>query len=116
MLSGREIATNTGTNVCDDHAKLMSHISLGNSVAGERHLGFPSRYVGVLFAYFDYLLESFGFKTCKFRGSHGSKITSSKPVVFSLFVLFVLVLFRLYFFLGTKHCIGLVELATTLKY
>ena len=57
MLSGREIASNTGTNVCDDHAKLMTHISLGNSVAGERHLGFPSRYVGVLFAYFDYLLE-----------------------------------------------------------
>ena len=114
MLSGREI--DTGANVCNDHAKLMTHISLGNSVAGERHLGFPSRYVGVLFAYFDYLLESFGFKTCKFGGSHGSKITSSKPVVFSLFVLFVLVLFRLYFFLGTKHCIGLVELATTLKY
>ena len=71
--------------------------SLESSVAGERHLGFPSRYVGVLFAYFDYLLESFGFKTCKFGGSHGSKITSSKPVVFSLFVL---VLFRLYFFSG----------------
>ena len=52
MLSGREIATNAGANVCDDHAKLMTHISLGNSVAGERHLGFPSRYVGVLFAYF----------------------------------------------------------------
>ena len=93
MLSGREI--DTGANVCNDHAKLMTHISLGNSVAGERHLGFPSRYVGVLFAYFDYLLESFGFKTCKFGGSHGSKITSSKPVVFSLFVL---VLFRLCFF------------------
>ena len=31
---------------CDDHAKLMTHMSLGNSVAGERHLGFPSRYVG----------------------------------------------------------------------
>ena len=90
MLSGREIATNTGANFCDDHAKLMTHISLANSVTGERHLGFPSRYVGVLFAYFDYLLESFGFKTCKFGGSHGSKITSSKPVVFSLFVLFVL--------------------------
>ena len=37
---------------------------LGHSVAGERHLGFPSRYVGVIFAYLDYLLESFGFKTC----------------------------------------------------
>ena len=103
MLSGREI--DTGANVCNDHAKLMTHISLGNSVAGERHLGFPSRYVGVLFAYFDYLLESFGFKTCKFGGSHGSKITSSKPVVFSLFVL---VLFRLcFFFLGTKHLFDL---------
>ena len=45
---------------CDDHAKLMAHMSLGNSVAGEHHLGFPSRYVVVLFAYFDYLLESFG--------------------------------------------------------
>ena len=100
MLSGREIATNTGANVCDDHAKLMTHISLGNSVAGKCHLCFLSRYVGVLFAYFDYLLESFGFKTCKFGGSHGSKITSSKPVVFSLFVLFVLVLFRIFFFWG----------------
>ena len=65
MLSGREIATNAGANVCEDHAKLMTNISLGNSVAGKRHLGFPSRYVGVLVAYFDYLLESFGFKTCK---------------------------------------------------
>ena len=45
-------------------------MSLGTSVAGERHLGFPSRYVGVVFAYFDYLLESFGFKTCQFGGSH----------------------------------------------
>ena len=94
----RKIATNTGTNVCDDHAKLMTHISLGNSVACERHLGFPSRYDGVLFAYFDYLLESFGFKTCKFGGSHGPKIAYSKPAAFSLFVLFLLVLFRLFFF------------------
>ena len=53
MVSGSEILTNTGTNGCDDHAKLMTHMSLGNSVSGERHLGFPSRYVGVLFAYFD---------------------------------------------------------------
>ena len=52
MLSGSEIATNTGTNSCDDHAKLMTHISLGNCVTGESHLGFPSRYIGVLFAYF----------------------------------------------------------------
>ena len=51
MLSWSEIATNTGTNGCDDHAKLMTHMSQGNSVAdGERHLGFPDRYVGVLFA------------------------------------------------------------------
>ena len=113
MLSGSEIANNTSNNVCDDHAKLMTHISLGNSVAGDRHLGFPSRYVGVLFAYFDYLLESFGFKTCKFEGSHGSKITSSKPAVFSLFVLFLLVLFRLYFFSGDSALIRLVELDTT---
>ena len=69
MLSGSEIVANTGTNGCDDHAKLMTHMSPGNSVAGERHLGFPIRYVGVLFAYFDYLLESFGFKTCQFGGS-----------------------------------------------
>ena len=116
MLLGRETATNTGTNVCDDHAKLMTHISLGNSVAGERHLGFPSRYVGVLFAYFDYLLESFGFKTYKSGGSHGSKITSSKPALFSLFVLFVLVLSRLYFFSGDSALIRLVKLATSLKY
>ena len=44
----------------------MTHISPGNSVTGECHFGFPSRYVGVLFAY---LLESFGFKTFKFGGS-----------------------------------------------
>ena len=44
----------------------MAHISLGNSVAGERQV---RRYVGVLFAYFDFLLESFGFKTCRFGGS-----------------------------------------------
>ena len=69
MLSGSEIAANTGTNGCYDHAKLMTHMSLGNSVAGERHLSFQSRCVGVLFAYFDYLLESFGFKTCQFGGS-----------------------------------------------
>ena len=49
--------------------KLMTHMSLGNSVADERHLSFPSRYVGVLFAYFDYLLELFGFKTSQFGGS-----------------------------------------------
>ena len=69
MLSGSEIAANTGTNGCYDHAKLMTHMSLGNSVAGERHLSFQSRCVGVLFAYFDYLPESFGFKTCQFGGS-----------------------------------------------
>ena len=40
MLSVREIATYTGTNVFDYYAKLMTHISIGNSVAGERHLGF----------------------------------------------------------------------------
>ena len=51
MLSGSEMATNIGTNGCDDHAKLMTHMSQGNSVAdGERHLGFPTRYVAVLFA------------------------------------------------------------------
>ena len=48
MLLGREIATNT------------------NSVAGECQV---DNYVGVLFAYFDYLLQSFGFKTCRFGGS-----------------------------------------------
>ena len=69
MLSRSEIVANTGTNGCDDHAKLMTHMSPGNSVAGERRLGFPIRYVGVLFAYFDYLLESFEFKTCQFGGS-----------------------------------------------
>lgn len=38
----------------------MAHNSLGNSVAGKRHLCFSSRYVGVLFAY---LLESLGWAT-----------------------------------------------------
>ena len=64
------MATNIGTNGCDDHAKLMTQMSQGNSVAdAECHLGFPSRYVGVRFGQFDYLLESFGFKTCPFGGS-----------------------------------------------
>ena len=58
---------NTDTGVCDHHAK-MAHISLGSSVAGERYLGFSSRFVGLLFAYFNYLLESSGFRTCKFGG------------------------------------------------
>ena len=40
-----------------------------------------------------------------------SKITSSKPAVFSLFVLFVLVLFRLYsVFLGGRGDAGLIRL------
>ena len=70
MVSGSEIVTNTSTNGCDDHAKLMTHnVTRKLCQSGERHLGFPSRYVGVLFAYFDYLLESFGFKTCRFGGS-----------------------------------------------
>ena len=52
--SGSEIATNTGANVCDDHAKW--HIfPVGNYVTGERHFGFPSRYVGVSLLTFDYL-------------------------------------------------------------
>ena len=64
MLSGREIATNTSTNVC---MTIMQ-----NGTYFTRKLccwRMPSRYVGVLFAYFDYLLESFGFKTCRFGGS-----------------------------------------------
>ena len=93
MLSGREIATNTNTNVC---MTIMQNVTYFTRKLCCWRM--PSRYVGVLFAYFDYLLESFGFKTCKFGGSHGSKITSSNPVVFSMFVLSVLVLFRLYFF------------------
>ena len=40
-------------------------LSLANAILVQ----FSSRYVGVLFAYFDYLLESFGFKTCQFGGS-----------------------------------------------
>ena len=63
-VSGREIATNTSTNVC---MTIMQ-----NGTYFTRKLccwRMPSRYVGVLFAYFDYLLESFGFKTCQFGGS-----------------------------------------------
>ena len=48
MLSGSEIAANTGTNGCDDHAKLMTYMSLGT-------LSLAARIIG--------------FKTCKFRGS-----------------------------------------------
>ena len=51
MLSGSEIATNKGTNAVTIMRTVMTNMSLGNSVAdGERHLGFPSRYVGVLFS------------------------------------------------------------------
>ena len=69
----------------------------------------PSRYVGVLFSYFDYLLELLilGSKLVDLDNL-SSKITSSKPAVFSLFVLFVLVLFCLYFFfLGTQDLFDL---------
>ena len=50
---------------------------------------------------FDYLLESFnlGSKLVNLEDLN-SKITSSKPADFSLFVLFLLVLFRLCFFSG----------------
>ena len=34
MLSGSEIAANTVINVRDDHSKLMTYMSLANSVAG----------------------------------------------------------------------------------
>ena len=85
----------------------MTHISLGNSVAGERHLGFPSRYVGVLFAFRLFNLEDLS-----------SKITSSKPAVFSLFVVsscFVSFIFS--FFLETQDLLDFImEFATTLKY
>ena len=55
-LSGsREIATNT--NVCDDYV-----------YAGKCHFWF-SYMLGSSLLTFDYLLESFGFKTFKFGGS-----------------------------------------------
>ena len=58
---------------------------------------FPISQVGVLFAYFDYLLESLilGSRLVNLEDL-SSKIASSKPAVFSLFVLFLLALFRLY--------------------
>ena len=106
MLSGREIATNTSTNVC------MTIMQNGTYFTRKLcRWRTPSRYVGVLFAYFDYLLESFGFKTRQFF-----KITSSKPAVFSLFVVFLLVCFVYIFFSGdSTGLIRLMELATTLK-
>ena len=86
MLSGSVIAANTGTNVCDDHAKLMTYMSLANSFAGcQNHLG--SKPVN---------LEDLSSKT-----------TSSKPAEFFLFVLFLLVLFRLCFFSGDSGLIPL---------
>ena len=63
-VSGREIATNTSTNVC------MTIMQNGTYFTGKLCCWrMPSRYVGVLFAYFDYVLELFGFKTCWFGGS-----------------------------------------------
>ena len=44
-----------------------------------------------------------------------SKITPSKPAVFSLFVLFLLVCFVYIFFSRDSGLIPLIELATTLK-
>ena len=76
---------------------------------------FPRRYVGVLFAYFDYLLEYLGSDVVNLEDL-SCKITSSKQAVFSLFVLFLLVIFLLYyFFLRTLHLFDLMELADTLK-
>ena len=43
----------------------LETLSLANAILVQ----FSSRYVGVLFAFFDYLLESFGFKTCQSGGS-----------------------------------------------
>ena len=68
-LSGsREIATNTGTNVCDDYAKWhifhKETLSLANAI-----LVFVVDMLGSSLLTFDYLLESFGFKTFKFGGS-----------------------------------------------
>ena len=47
MLSGSEIATNTGTNVCDDYAKIFHY---ENPLNGERYLVFQVDPEGVLFA------------------------------------------------------------------
>ena len=64
MLSGREIATNTNTNVC---MTIMQNVTYFTRKLCCWQM--PSRYVGVLFAYFNYLLELFGFKTCWFGRS-----------------------------------------------
>ena len=64
MLSGREIAINTSSNVC------MTIMQNGTYFTRKLcHWRTPSRCVGVLFAYFDYLLESFGFQSYQFGGS-----------------------------------------------
>ena len=117
MLSGSEIAANTSTNGCDDHAKLMTHMSLRNSVAGEHHLGFPSRYVGVIFVLTLITCQNHLGSRLVNLEDLSSKITSSKPAVFSLFVVsscFVSFIFS--FFLETQDLFDLMELATTLKY
>ena len=79
----------------------MTHISQGNSVAGECQFGFPSRYVGSSLLTFDDLLESFGFKTFEFGGSQLQNKSSIKTgrlllvcSVFSCLVSFT------FFFLG----------------
>ena len=64
MLSELEIATYTSTNVCMMITQNGTY-PLGNSVAFERQVDTTR----VLFAYLEYLLESFGFKTCQFGAS-----------------------------------------------
>ena len=66
---------------------------------------------------FDCLLEyHLGSKLVNLEDLN-SKITPSNQAVFSLFVLFLLVMFRLYiFFSGDAGLTDLMALATTLKY
>ena len=116
MLSGSEIAANTGTNGCYDHAKLMTHMSLGNSVAGEGHLGFPFPKQGSSLLTLITCQNHLGSRLVNLEDL-SSKITSNKQAVFSLFVIsscFVSFIFS--FFLETQDLFDLMELATTLKY
>ena len=78
----------------------MTHISLGNSVAGERHLGFSSWYRGPLCLLW---LRARIIWVQNLSVWRISAQKPSKPAVFSLFVLFLLVLFHLNsFFWGRR--------------
>ena len=80
----------------------MAHISLGNSVAGERQVDMKGSSLLTLITCWNHL----GSKLVNLEDL-SSKITSSKPAVFSLFVVSSCFVSFSFFFLGTQDLFDL---------